>query len=385
MIELALVGVPNTGKSTFFKAVTLKNVEIANYPFTTIEPNEGIGFVTAECLCRELDVKCKNCKDGIRFIPVKIWDVAGLVKDAHLGRGRGNAFLDDLRQASALIHVLDISGKTDSEGNRTENFDPLINVKILEEEMSHWMLGIFKKDEKIIEQNKSKFVEIVEKRFSGLGIKNDHIKKALEENGLIPEKFQSWTENEKFMFVASLRKISKPIFIAANKIDVPGAESNLEKIKDYPHFPCSAEVELALRGASKSGIIKYIPGSSCFEILKPVDEKRRKALECIKNFLEKYKTTGIQDVLNKVVFEMLNMIVVYPVADSNRFTDKKGVVLPDAFLVKKGTTTKEFAYLIHEDIGKTFITAVDARTGKNIGAEYELKHNDIISIKAGVI
>ncbi len=87
MIEIGIAGKPNAGKSTFFKAATLADAEIANYPFTTIKPNVGIGYVRVKCVCQELGVKCNECIDGWRFIPVKLIDIAGLVPDAHKGGG----------------------------------------------------------------------------------------------------------------------------------------------------------------------------------------------------------------------------------------------------------------------------------------------------------
>src|SRR3989338_104438 len=116
MAEIGLVGAPSSGKSTFFKACTLKDVKIAPYPFTTLEPNEGLAYVRAACPCREKAVNCGKCISGVRFVPIKLWDVAGLVPDAHKGRGRGNAFLSDVMKSDALVHVVDMSGTVDYEG-----------------------------------------------------------------------------------------------------------------------------------------------------------------------------------------------------------------------------------------------------------------------------
>ncbi|MDL5503963.1 MAG: 50S ribosome-binding GTPase, partial [Candidatus Methanoperedens sp.] len=65
-ISIALAGKPNSGKSTFFKAATLANVEIANYPFTTIDANHGVAYVRTVCPCRELKLVCGNCREGVR-------------------------------------------------------------------------------------------------------------------------------------------------------------------------------------------------------------------------------------------------------------------------------------------------------------------------------
>ncbi|MFH0832911.1 MAG: redox-regulated ATPase YchF [Candidatus Aenigmatarchaeota archaeon] len=383
MIEIGLVGCPNSGKSTFFKAATLKDVKIAPYPFTTLEPNEGLAHVTVKCPCTELKLQCKKCVDGVRFVPMKLWDVAGLVPDAHLGRGRGNAFLDDIMQTKAFIHVLDASGKTDSEGNAADGFDPSQNVRMLERELDYWLLNIMEKDWKILSDKN--FFEILAKRFSGLGIDENDIKKALSESSL-DENTRNWRESDELRFINNLRLISKPMLIAANKVDVLSSEKNIEKMKsefqEYNIIPTSTEIELALREAAKENLIKYIPGANAFEITGELSDKQKNALDFIKKFIER-RNTGVQETLNRTVFDLLGMIVVYPVADQHKFTDKYNNVLPDALLLKRGATALDLAYEVHQDIGKKFIAAVDARTGKNVSADYKLKDGDIISIKSG--
>ena len=123
---IGIVGKPSSGKSTFFKAATLAEAEIANYPFTTIKPNHAVGYVKIDCVDSEFETQCKPkfgyCLHHKRFVPVDMLDVAGLVPGAHKGLGRGNEFLDDLRQADVLIHVVDISGSVNEKG---EPVDPL--------------------------------------------------------------------------------------------------------------------------------------------------------------------------------------------------------------------------------------------------------------------
>ena len=100
---VGLLGKPNTGKSTFFSAATLKSVPIADFPFTTIKPNVGMAYLRTKCVHEEMGVvdKPKNsvCANGVRLIPVKLVDVAGLVSGASSGRGLGNQFLEDIMQA----------------------------------------------------------------------------------------------------------------------------------------------------------------------------------------------------------------------------------------------------------------------------------------------
>lgn len=383
-MQIGLVGKPSCGKSSFFKAATLIDVKITGIPFCTIEPNVGMSYVIVNCVCKEYGVKCnpKNsvCKDGKRFIPVKLIDVAGLVPGAHEGRGLGNKFLDDLRQASVLIHIVDCSGTRDAEGKITTGYDPSLDIEFLEKEIDLWFASVIKraieKFAKISTSSKSDLIQVLTENLSGLGITKEHIGLALEKSSI--------GDAERFANI--IRKISKPIIIAANKIDMKSSQENYEKMKEkYKGLlivPTSAEAEIALKKASEKGLIEYLPGDD-FKILDPskLDERQKNALETIRNeIIKKYGSTGVQECLNRAVFELLDYIVVYPVADINKLTDKKENVLPDAFLVKNGTTLKEFAFSIHSDIGEKFIGGLEAKTKRKLGADYILKNNDVIEI-----
>ncbi|MEM5812747.1 MAG: redox-regulated ATPase YchF [Candidatus Aenigmatarchaeota archaeon] len=387
MIELAIIGKPNAGKSTFLKAATLADVRIASYPFTTISPNFAIAYVTTKCVCKELGLNCNNCINGIRFIPIKLIDVPGLVPGAHKGRGLGNKFLDDLRQAQAFIHVVDFSGLTDSEGNPTKGHNPLEDIEFLENEIDEWLFSIvlraleryFKTSNTIDFEKIDMLTNLIAKQLTGLGIKESVIKSCLLElKGVLSE------ENLKY-FVKSLRKKAKPMLIAANKIDMEEAKENYFKLKDkieYPIIPCSADYELALRIANQKGIIDYLPGERDFKIKGNINEKQILALEKIRRMLNEFGSTGVQDCLNKIVFDLLNYIVVYPVENENKFSDKKGNILPDALLLPKESKPIDLAFAIHSDLGENFICAIDAKTKQKVANDYELKHNDIIKIVA---
>jgi len=382
-MQVGLVGKPSSGKSSFFKAATMIDVAIADYPFTTIKPNVGMGYVVTDCVCKKYDVKCnpKNsvCMEGKRYVPVKLIDVAGLVPDAHLGKGLGNQFLDDLRQASCLIHIVDTSGKTNAEGKTTTGYDPCNDVRFLTREIDLWFSGII---ERGISKYKSKMrmskidlLDVLNDQLTGLGITKGEIQQALDKVGI----------EDVERFATELRSSSKPIIIAANKIDLSESEANFKKLReefpDLTIIPTSAASEIALRKANEKDLIDYKNNSFTIKDGAKVDEKQKGGLEYIEeNVLKKYGSTGIQECLDKSVFDVLDYIVVYPVADINKLTDKKGNVLPDAFLVKNGTTLKEFAFSIHSDIGEKFIGGLEAKTKRKLGADYVLKNNDVVEI-----
>ena len=395
-VQIGLVGKPNAGKSTFFAASTLIDVKRAPYPFTTINPNIGVGYAKLRCVCKEFGVKDnpKNsfCINGWRFAPVELMDVAGLVPDAWKGRGLGNKFLDELRRADALIHIIDISGSTDVEGRplKPGEHDPLIDVTFLEKEIDMWMFQILKRDwdriSRTIDIKSSEKARELYERLSGLGIKLESIENALLELSLQNKRVSSWSDEEILEFIKFVRWASKPMLIAANKIDLPYAEENYHRLKreigdKYTIIPVSAESELALKKAAKAGLIEYIPGEKEFKIIKKLNERQKKALEYIKErVLEKWGSTGIQKAIDTTVFELLHMIAVFPVENENKLTDHNGNVLPDVHLVHSGITAKEFAYLIHTEIGEKFAFAIDVRNKKRLSADYKLKHRCVIKI-----
>ncbi|NIO23283.1 MAG: redox-regulated ATPase YchF [Candidatus Aenigmarchaeota archaeon] len=396
MLLIGVIGKPSCGKSTLFKALTLADVEISPRIFTTIKPNRAVGFVKAKCPEEKIKAKCKPnlgfCKDGTRFVPVELLDVAGLVPGAHEGKGLGNKFLDDLRQADAFIHVIDISGSSNENGEPVEkgSYDPANDIRFLEEEIGYWFFGLMKKNwakfSKEVEMQKRELIESLVKQFSGLKITEPQIKKAIETTRLPKDTPAQWSDEDLRKFAFELRKLSKRMIIAANKIDVPGSEKNLERLrKEFPGYtiiPCSAESELALKEADKHSLIKYTPGEKEFEILKEneLSGKQKQALEFVKDLLAKFRSTGVQECLDKAVFDLLDYIVAYPVANINKLTDSKGNVLPDAILVPKGTNLREFAGKVHTEMADKFIGGVDFQTKRKLGADYEVKDGEIIEI-----
>lgn len=384
-ISIALAGKPNSGKSTFFKAATLANVEIANYPFTTIDANHGVAYVRTPCPCREFKLDCGNCREGVRFVPIEMIDVAGLVPDAHKGRGLGNEFLDNLRQAKAIIHVIDASGTTDIEGNPVAagSHDPLGDIEFLEHEITMWMAGILNRNwerlSKKVNAEGLKIEETIASQLEGAGITQDHVRTILSRMRLPRDKPQVWTQEQIIELSGMLRAESKPFIIAANKIDI-ASQVNIEHLVKRGAIPVSGATEVVLRLADKSGAIKYIPGDADFVESQNLSDAQKQALSKIRLLMKTNGGTGIQKCINETVFKLLDLIVVYPVEDENRFTDKKGNILPDAFLMKKGSTPKDLAFMVHTDIGKSFLFAVDARTRMRLGEKHELKNGDIVKI-----
>lgn len=388
---IGIVGKANVGKSTFFKAATLSEVLIANYPFATIKPNRGVGYVKVDCVEKHFDVKCNPregfCINGKRFVPIELLDVAGLVPGAHEGRGLGNQFLDDLSAADVLVHVVDMSGTTDSEGKPCENYDPCNDIKFLEEEIDCWFAAILVKSwnkfsKRVTLESKDED-KVIAKQFSGLKVTLSMVKDVRHTMN-ITKKIKDWTEDEIKEFARELRKRSKPIIIAANKCDKACFEANYKKAKemfpDIMMIPCSAESELALREAAKHELIEYVPGEDQFKIIGELNEKQKKGLELVQTtVLNKWKSTGIQDCLNKAIFDFLKYIYVFP-GGVHKLADSKGNVLPDCFLLPPESTALDFAYKIHSDFGDNFIKAIDVKTKIPVGKEHKLKKGDVIEI-----
>jgi ribosome-binding ATPase YchF (GTP1/OBG family) len=391
---IGIIGKANVGKSTFFNAATELAIQAANYPFTTINSNVGIIHARQKCVCTEFGVQDNPihsiCIDGNRFIPLNLIDIAGLVPGAHLGKGLGNKFLDDARQADALIHIVDASGSTDSEGKPISpgTGDPISDVRFVEEEFDLWLVSVVSRDwnkvSREAESQGQKLEQMLAKRLSGLAIGSHQIADALDETGLRYKKTISWTQEDIFNFCKTIRLKSKPIVLAANKADLPTVDKNINAMKKTGRdvIVCASEAENLLRRAAKKGIIHYLPGDNSFNIKQEAElnDQQKKVLSIISNILSKYGSTGIQEVINYACFKLLNLIVVYPVEDDLKLTDKKGNILPDARLLPRGSTARDLARAIHADLAKGFLYAIDIRSKQRLSSEYKLKNNDVIKI-----
>ena len=395
---IGIIGKPSSGKTTFLNAACLTNAKVSELPFTTIEPNNGVSYVKTKCVCEDLNVtdnpKNSNCIGRYRFIPINLIDVAGLVPDAHKGKGLGNRFLNDLVKADVLLHIVDITGSLDKTGKlvSTNQNDPYEDILFLENEIDLWFNNIIERTDwtkftKAIQIEKKKVVEALFERLSGVKITKSQIIESLKSSNLYSKNPSMWTDQELLTFSKILRKISKPIVIIANKIDKEIGEQNLFKLKEKTEsfiIPCSALAELHLRKYHENKTIRYIPGSDNFEIIEKtkLNSKELEMLSKIREkILKKYQGTGIQKALNHASFIIANQICVFPVSNINTYSDNKDNVLPDAFLVEKGTKLREFVRdKIHSELAENFMFGIDAKTKKRLGESYELIDKDVIKI-----
>ena len=395
-IKIGIIGKTNTGKTTFFNSATLSSTEISTYPFTTKKPQTGTAQAITLCVHMEFNVEDhpnnSKCVDGWRYIPIELIDLPGLIKDAWKGKGLGNQFLSIAAQSDALLHVVDCSGSIDATGKISEpgSGDPVSDFADIEEELVMWY-------QKILEGNRDKIsrnirdgedtVEAITELYRGIGVKKNHVTQALKITNLEETAFDDFGITETKEFAKILRKISKPTLIVANKIDIPGADKNFNRLRERYNevitVPASADSELTLRRAEQQELIKYSPGSEQFDIVQPekLNDKQTNALDFIKkDIMGEYMRTGVQFAINVTVFKLLKMNAVYPVADENTLSDKKGNILPDLILLKDGATVKDLANEIHTGLSKGLLHAKDLRYNLRLPTHYQLRDRDVISL-----
>lgn len=388
MISLALAGKPNAGKSTFYTAATMAEVDVANYPFTTIDANRGVSHARTRCPCLDRETRCgnENCHAGKRYVPIELLDVAGLVPGAHEGRGLGNQFLDELTNADAILNVVDASGGTNEEGEPVEvgTHDPVDDIDFIEEEMDMWLAGIIDRNwEKIERQSRSPGFDIddaLTELLTGFGATEYDVTASLR-SVEYPENPMAWDDEHREQLATEIRGRTKPIVVVANKIDV-APEENVERLLDLdkPVVPATAQGELALRRGAEHGAVQYDPGDETFEMTDDVSEQQRSALSALRETIDRWGGTGVQAALDYAVYDLLDRVTVYPVQDATHWTDASGNMLPDAFLLSNGSTPKDLAYAVHTDIGEGYLHALNARTNREVGDSYELEEGDVIKI-----
>ena len=392
MIKIGLIGKTNTGKTTFFNSATLASAEISNYPFTTKQPSMGNANAITLCVHKEFGVqdqpKNSRCIDGWRFIPVELVDLPGLIKGAWEGKGLGNQFLSIAAQSDALLHIVDASGSIDASGKIAEpgSGDPVADVGDIEEELVMWYLKLFEANRDKMSRT-ANHVEAITEVFRGIGVREDHVKLAMAQNNLAGVPLDDFGPEQSKDFCWSLRDISKPTLIVANKVDLPTSTDNFKRLreeyKDMIVVPSSADAELTLRRAEHRGLIKYVPGDERFEINDPssLNDKQKWALNLIrKDILGEYMRTGVQFSINVAVFKLLKMNAVYPVADAKKMADKHGNVLPDVYLMRSGSIVEDLAREVHSELAKGLLYAIDIRDGLHLPSDYHLKDRDVLSI-----
>ncbi len=377
-MKIGLIGRTNVGKSTLFKALTLEDVQIEDRPFTTIDPNKGVAYLRVKCPESEFHVKCNPhnspCVDGVRMVPFDLIDVAGLIEGASAGKGLGNKFLSDAMEAEALIEVVDVSGKTNSSGLPAVDHYAGEDVKIVENELLTWL-------DSIIFKSKSRLGEditlMVSKNLSGLGITYEHVKEIINRLKIT----QITEENARKISEEIITRI-KPIIIACNKMDsAQNLKDTMEKLKKdfkYTFIPCSAAAELTLKEAVKHGFISY--NGEDFKITGNLNDQQKNALQIIKGIIDRHGGTGIDNLLNKLVFDLMGYKVVFPVEDEKHLTDGHGRVLPDAYLVPPNSTPKDVARLIHSEIADKYKGAIDCRTNMKIRNDSSVLNGQVIKI-----
>jgi len=399
-------------------------VDIANYPFCTIDPNVGVAFPRARlpCPCGELRARlieegrfeetgddrggaiCSprtgTCQGFERQVPVALVDVAGLVPGASEGRGRGNAFLADLAGCDALIQVVDGAAATDVEGNPiAPASDPAAaaasiahEVTFLTTELEQWIAGVLADGwsrgvRRVQAEGERGLQGFLVERLSGLGATNALIGSALDalrHEGHDLGQPWTWGDEEMGTLAKALRRGLFPLHVAVNKLDMAPTGVMDHLSLEVPATACLADMELALRRADAAGLIRYRTGDTDFLVSEdaPLSDAQRAALERMRGALSTSGGTGIEALLDAVVFGTLDRIVVYPVQDEGRWVDGDGRVLPDALVVPAGISAKAVAGRVHSDLEAGFIRGVDGRTRRVVGAEHELEDGDVLKIHA---
>jgi hypothetical protein len=388
MLSLALAGKPNAGKSTFYQAATMADVEVGNYPFTTIDANRGVSYARTECPCLDRDNRCDsdNCRAGKRYVPVELYDVAGLVPGAHEGRGLGNQFLDELTDADAILHVVDASGGTNAEGEPVEvgDHDPVEDIAFIETEMDRWLAAIVERNwESVERQSRSPEFDIDEaltEMLTGVGATPADVAVVLRKLSY-PEDPRTWTDDQRRNLASAVRERTKPLVVVANKADI-APEGNVERLQNEADIvvPATAEGELALRRGAEAGLVEYDPGDDDFAVESGASDEQRAGLEQVRQVLQEWGGTGVQQAIDTVVYDLLDQVTVYPVENETRWTDGQGRTLPDAHLLARGATPEDLAYAVHSDIGDGYLHAVDARAGRRISDDHELSEGDVVRI-----
>lgn len=311
--SIGIVGLPNVGKSTIFKALTQKNIDIANYPFCTIDPNIGIVEVPDSRL-----EKLSEVSKSKKIVPtvIEFFDIAGLVEGASKGEGLGNKFLSNIKQVDAICHVVRFftGDITHVSGSLNPKRDAdVINLELILSDLDL----VNKRLQSEIKNSKSGNKEIL---FRIEVYKK--IKAMLESEEMLNIHKNDFSEDEmKEINILNLLTI-KPMFFVANiSENMIGKELNIEGY-DYNVFPISAKIES--------------------EIAEIKDEEEKNI------FLEELnlKESGLSRII-KFSYDLLELITYFTSGEQET----------RAWTIKNGTNAKRSAYKIHSDIEQGFIRA----------------------------
>ncbi|KAL4977338.1 P-loop containing nucleoside triphosphate hydrolase protein [Aspergillus desertorum] len=407
---IGLVGKPSSGKSTTLNSLTDASSKVGNFPFTTIDPQRAIGYLQIDCACQRYGVadKCKPnygaCTNGKRSVPIELLDVAGLVPGAHQGRGLGNKFLDDLRQADALIHVVDVSGTTDAEGKATRGYDPSQDIEWLRSEIVRWVLGNLMQKWGSIKRRhmaiKATAVETLQNQFSGYGSTPSTVVRCLDRLAL-KEPLEEWSDETVEQVVEAFIDEKFPTVFALNKIDHPDADKNISKIAKMQDpqriVLCSAISEVFLRKLAKQNYIKYTEGSEFVDTredliadgdpdgggLREMDEKLKTRVENLRDMvLYRFGSTGVVQCLSRAA-EILGLVPVFPVRNLHTFSSGAGTAaFRDCVLVKRNSTVGDVARKVMGDVPISYIEGVG---GVRVSEDeiVGVGRHDVLSFKPG--
>jgi len=349
-MKIGIVGLPNVGKSTLFKALTKKAVDINNYPFCTIEPNVGVVEVPDE----RLD-KLSEMSKTQKIVPavVEFVDIAGLVKGASEGEGLGNKFLANIREVDAILQVVRVF-KNDTITHVHNEINPLGDIEVIETELA---LADFETINKRIEKLSKDAKRGDKEAIAKLKVV-EKIKETLEAGKLANETELDMNDDTTRIAVKELSLLTmKPILYVYNISDFD--EVLDQKLEEKKHVKVDIKIE---------------------EELEQMTTEEMKELDLKTNL----------DELIKKSYELLGLITFLTTGEKET----------RAWTIKKGSTAPEAGTAIHNDFKNKFICAdvihwaellnhgsmskaKEAGKVKQVGKDHIIEDGDVVEFKIG--
>lgn len=384
-IRIGLVGKPSAGKSTFFNAVIdpaseVDAAKVAAFPFTTVLPNTGTGFAPLRCPCTWWQQERRQKTAGkasetstpqregctasyghvearssdsheveytYRRHPVEVKDVAGLVKGAYAGRGKGNQFLNDLCDADVLVHVVDGAGATEADGAGCApgQGSVLEDLAWVRAEIHFWIydnivakwVSIIRTPEKLRTMftgygSSPSFLDRVLAAMPSAGSSANYTAAPHSDSRWLA--ISSWGQEELHLFIAIFVRLRFPIVTALNKADMDEATVIYAQLKErYPHetlLQMSGLIECDLLQLRRDALVTYLSGSRTFSLVKrqesgatpALPDKAQRRILRVQKYFEKRQqestallpTTGVQDVLAAAI-DCCKVTAVFPTSD----------------------------------------------------------------------